>query len=29
MIFCFSAMRLLNIDAKKWIVDRRLRPINP
>jgi hypothetical protein len=33
MIFCFSAimatMRLLNIDAKKWSVDRRLGPINP
>jgi hypothetical protein len=33
MIFCFSAimatMRLLNIDAKKWSVDRRPGPINP
>jgi hypothetical protein len=33
MIFCFSAimvtMRLLNINAKKWSVDRRLGPINP
>jgi hypothetical protein len=33
MIFCFSAimatMRLLNIDAKKWSMNRRLGPINP
>jgi hypothetical protein len=33
MIFCFSAimatMRLLNIDAKKWRVARRLGLINP
>jgi hypothetical protein len=33
MIFCFSvivaAPRLLNIDAKKWSVDRGLGPINP
>jgi hypothetical protein len=31
--FCFSAImatpRLLDIDAKKWSVDRRLGPINP
>jgi hypothetical protein len=30
---CFSTimatLRLLNIDAKKWSVDRRLGPINP
>jgi hypothetical protein len=33
MTFCFSAimatLRLLNIDAKKWSMDRRLGPINP
>jgi hypothetical protein len=33
MMFYFSAImatqRLLNIDAKKWSMDRRLGPINP
>jgi hypothetical protein len=29
MTFCFSAIWLLNIDAKKWSVARRLGPINP
>jgi hypothetical protein len=29
MAFCFSAIWLLNIDAKKWSVDRRLGPLNP
>jgi hypothetical protein len=33
MTFCFSAImaspRLLNIDAKKWNLDRRPEPINP
>jgi hypothetical protein len=32
MIFFFAimaTMRLLNIDAKKWSMDRRLGPINP
>jgi hypothetical protein len=33
MIFCFSViiatLRLLNIDAKNWSVDRRLGHINP
>jgi hypothetical protein len=33
MIFCFSdimaTMRLFNIDAKKWSMDRGPEPINP
>jgi hypothetical protein len=33
MIFCFSdimaTLKLLNIDAKKWSMDRGLGPINP